>query len=195
MVVAPFFGVRKIPGVKEIMAETEREPQNNPLEDVAAAASDSLKGQTVSVNGSAARRIDAGQVKMQASSAGTIHAHAVSMENSAGVIASAGSLETHDSALGVAIGREVTLKKSVTPVVVAGKVKAAEIRTVFLAAGKVQGKVQTVFTIWTALAAGIGVGAALFGLGQVASRRSPQAKSGVSDAQAENLSKKASKRT
>jgi hypothetical protein len=138
---------------------------------------------------------------MQASSAGTIHAHAVSLENSAAVIASAGSLETHDSALGLAIGREVTLKKSATPVVIAGKVKAAEVRTLFLAAGKVQGKVQTVFTIWTALAAGIGVGAALFGLGQLASRRSPQAKSGAAGAQVEslspteNLSKKASKRT
>ncbi len=46
------------------MAETEREPKNNSLEDVAAAASDTLHGQTVSVTGSATRRINAGQVKM-----------------------------------------------------------------------------------------------------------------------------------
>src|SRR5215203_244751 len=89
-----FFRCHEIPGVEETMADTEREPQSNPLDDVAAAASDSLKGQTVSVNGSAARRIDAGQVKMQGSSAGSIHAHAVSLENSAAGIASAGSLET-----------------------------------------------------------------------------------------------------
>jgi hypothetical protein len=117
------------------------------------------------------------------------------LENSAAGIASAGSLETHDSAVGLAIGREVTLKKSVTPVVVAGKVKAAEIRTVFLAAGKVQGKVQTVFTIWSALAAGVGVGAALFGLGQLASRRSPQVKTEGTGAATTNASKNASKRT
>ena len=183
-----------MPGEKETMADTEREPQNNPLDDVAAAASDSLKGQTVSVNGSAARRIDAGQVKMQGSSAGTIHAHAVSLDSSATAFASAGSLETRDSAIGLTIGREVTLKKSVTPVVIAGKVKAAEMRTVFLAAGKVQGKVHTVFTIWSALAAGLGVGAALFGLGKLASRRTPQAKTEVAGATTTNASKNTSKR-
>jgi hypothetical protein len=173
MAVAPFFGARQRPGKKEIMAETEREPQNNPLEDVAAAASDTLHGQTVSLTGSATRRIDAGQVKMQASSAGRIQAHAVHLENSATGMASAGSIETHDSALGFTLGREVHLAESVTPVVVAGKVEAGEVRTVLLAAGKVQGNVQAVFTIWSALAAGLGLGAALFGLGKVLSRRTP----------------------
>jgi hypothetical protein len=196
MAVAPFFGVVRTPGGKEMMAEPEREPQNNPLDDVAAAASVGLEGQTVSVNGSAARRIDAGQVKMQASSAGKIQAHAVSMENSAAGIAKAGSLEAHDSALGMTIGREVYLKKSVTPVVFAGKVKASEVRTVFFAAGKVQGKVQTVFTIWSALAVGFGLGAALIGLGKLLSHNPSQASPHVANAPASNeqRSKAASRR-
>jgi hypothetical protein len=67
----------------------------------------------------------------------------------------------------------VHLKKSVTPLVVAGKVKANEVRTVLLAAGKVQGNVKAVFTIWSALAAGIGLGAALIGLGSLLSRHVP----------------------
>jgi hypothetical protein len=89
---------------------------------------------------------------------------------------SAGSVETHDSALGVTFGRKVHLTQSATPLVIAGKVEATEVRTVLLAAGKVQGHVQAVFTIWSALAAGFGVGAALIGLGTILSRRSPMKK-------------------
>lgn len=158
------------------MAETEREPKNNSLEDVAAAASDTLHGQTVSVTGSATRRINAGQVKMHTSSAGRIQAHTVNMENSAAALVSAGSLETSDSTLGMAFGRQVHLEKSVTPLVVAGRLQATEVRTVLLVAGKVQGNVQAVFTIWSALAAGFGLGAALIGLGKVLSRRTPTTK-------------------
>jgi hypothetical protein len=65
------------------------------------------------------------------------------------------------------------MKKSITPLVIAGKVKASDVRTVFLVSGKMDGKVQTVFTLWSALAAGVGVGAALFGLGKLFSRTSP----------------------
>jgi hypothetical protein len=159
-------------GEKKTMADSDRGPQNNPpqnssLEEVAAAASDRLHGQLVAVTGSATRRIDAGQVKMQASSAGKIKAHAVRMENSGAGLVNAGSLETHDSAVGVTIGREVQLKKSVTPFIFARKVKAPEVRTVLLAAGKVQGNVRAVFTVWSALAAGFGLGAALLGLGKL----------------------------
>jgi hypothetical protein len=89
---------------------------------------------------------------------------------------SAGSIETHDSALGVTFGREVHLMQSATPLVIAGKVEATEVRTVLLAAGKVQGNVHAVFTIWSALAAGFGVGAALIGLGTILSRRAPMKK-------------------
>jgi hypothetical protein len=157
---------------KKTMADSEREPQNNPsqkssLEEVAAAASDRLQGQSVAVTGSATRRIDAGQVKMQASSAGQVKAHAVRMENSASGVVNAGSMETHDSAVGVTIGRDVQLKKSMTAFIFARKVKASEVRTVLLAAGKVQGDVRAVFTVWSALAAGFGLGAALLGLGKV----------------------------
>jgi hypothetical protein len=159
------------------MAETEREPQHNPLEDVAAAASDSLHGQTVSLTGSATRRVDAGQVKMQASSAGSIKSHAAHLENSAAGLVTAGSIETHDSAIGLAVGREVHLSRSATPLILAAKVESTEVRTVLLAAGKVQGNVQAVFTIWSALAAGFGVGAALIGLGQLFSRRAPATQS------------------
>lgn len=149
------------------MADTEREPQNNSLEDVAAAASRTLPGQTVSVEGSAARHIDAGQVKMQASSAFNIQTHAANVQNSAVAFVNAGAVDAQESAIGLVVGKDVQLKKSATPVIVAGKVKASDVRTVFLMAGRVQGKVQTVFTVWSALAAGFGLGAALLGLGKL----------------------------
>ncbi len=76
----------------------------------------------------------------------------------------------------MAFGRQVHLEKSVTPLVVAGRLQATEVRTVLLVAGKVQGNVQAVFTIWSALAAGFGLGAALIGLGKVLSRRAPTTK-------------------
>jgi hypothetical protein len=57
------------------------------------------------------------------------------------------------------------------PLIFARKVKATEARVVLLAAGKVQGNVQSVFTIWSALAAGFGLGAALIALGKMFSRR------------------------
>lgn len=161
------------------MADTEREPQRNPLEDVAAAASDGLQGKTVSLTGSAARRVDAGQVKMHASSAGSVKAHAVHLENSAAALVNAGALDAHNSAIVLTLGSEVHLTQSGTPVVVAGKVEAKEVRTVLLAAGKVQGKVKAVFTIWSALAAGFGLGAALIGLGKIFSSRTPTTKAAL----------------
>jgi hypothetical protein len=172
----PFFGTSWVPKGKETMAEVERESQNNPLDDVAAAASDRLHGKTISFVGSATGQIDAGQVKMQASSAGRIQAHAVHMENAAAGMVSAGSLETHDSLLGMTVAREAHLTDSLTPLVVASRVEAKEVRTVLLVAGKVQGNVQTVFTLWSALAAGFGLGAALIGLGTIFSRRAPATK-------------------
>jgi hypothetical protein len=39
--------------------------------------------------------------------------------------------------------------------------------------------VQTVFTIWSALAAGFGLGAALIGLGKIFSRRAPITKAAL----------------
>ena len=179
IIVVPFFGLMWIPRRKEIMADLERDPQNNPLEDVAAAASNYLQGEKISLTGSSTRRIDAGQVKMQASSAGRVQAHAVHMENSAAGMVRAGSLETHNSASVVTIAREVHLTESGTPVVIAGDVKAAQVRTVLLAAGKVHGNVQTVFTVWSALAAGFGLGAALLGLGKIFSRRTPMTKAAL----------------
>jgi hypothetical protein len=153
------------------VAESERETQNNPLEDVAAAASDNLQGKTVSISGSAARSINAGQVKMQASSAGRIQAHAVQMENSAAALVNAGSVETHGSAAAFTVGREIHLEDSFTPLLVAGKVKASRVRAVFLLAGEVRGDVHIIFTVWSALAVGFGFGAALLTLGKLFSRR------------------------
>jgi len=115
-------------------------------------------------------------VKMQASSAGSIKSHAAHLESSAAGLVTAGSVETRDSAIGLTVGRDVHLSQSVTPLIVAAKVEATEVRTVLLAAGKVQGNVQAVFTIWSALAAGFGLGAALIGLGKAISRRTPATK-------------------
>jgi hypothetical protein len=166
-----FSGSTLTPGGEKTMADSEREPQNNSLEEVAAAASDRLQAQQVSVNASAARHIEAGQVKMNASSVGRIKAHAVRMENSAAALANTGSLEAQESAVGATIAREVTLKKSMSPLIIAKKVKLTESRVLLLVAGKVQGNVRAVFTIWSALAAGFGVGAALITLGKFFARR------------------------
>ncbi len=46
----------------------------------------------------------------------------------------------------------------------AGRVRAENVQSVFVLAGQVQGNVKSVFTLWTALAVGVGVGVALFGL-------------------------------
>ena len=62
------------------------------------------------------------------------------------------------------VPRTATLRDCSTPLLLAGEVKAEKVNTVFLVAGRAQGSIQAVFTIWSALAAGIGLGAAIVGL-------------------------------
>lgn len=146
------------------MSDSGQNRDENPLDDLAAGMSDSATGKNVTLQSSSAMEVDAGQVQMQQSSAGKIKAHAVRIENSAAGFVRAGTVDAHDSAVGMAAARNLHMKESASPFLVAGSVEADEVNSVFLAAGRVRGTVHTVFTLWTALAAGLGMGAALFGL-------------------------------
>jgi hypothetical protein len=146
------------------MAEDPRPDDNNVLQDFAGVAADQVQGERVAMTGSAAKQVEGGQVTMTGSSAGAVKAHALHMENSAAGAVAGGAVEVRHSAVGAVAGREVTLQATSVGMLAAQTVQATNVRTVALLAGQVRGNVETVFTLWTALAAGAGLGVALFGL-------------------------------
>jgi hypothetical protein len=148
------------------MGERDKKPleDENPLEEVAAQAGSAMGSRRVAVTGSNLGRVEAGQVQMTGSSALRVKGHAVRMESSAAGVVTGGSVEANRSGVVMAVARDLTLNEAGAPLVVAGQVKAETVRTVVMLAGQVQGNVQTVFSLWTALAAGVGAGVAFFGL-------------------------------
>ncbi|HXF60039.1 MAG TPA: hypothetical protein VNK95_00400, partial [Caldilineaceae bacterium] len=97
--------------------------------------------------------------------------------SSAAMVVTGGSVEANRSGVVMAVARELSLNEAGAPLVMAGQVKAGTVRTAVMLAGQVQGNVRTVFTLWTALAAGIGAGVAFYGL-RALSRRAASGKQG-----------------
>lgn len=157
------------------MADEHREHNDNPLDEAAAQASgrlqaDRVEADHVAVAGSAVQRVEAGQVQMSGSSAGHVQAHALHVEGSAVGSVRGGAVELADGLVGIATGEAVKLKDVAASFIVARHAEAEQVRTVVLVAGRVDGSVSTVFTVWTALAAGAGMGVALFGLRMLGGR-------------------------
>ena len=159
------------------MGERKNKPveDENPLEEAAAKAGDALRSRRVAMTGSNAARVEAGQVEMTGSSAWRVQGHALRLDSSAAVVVTGGSVEANRSGVVMAVARDVSLNEAGTPLVMAGQVKAGSVRAVVLLAGKVQGNVRTVFSLWTALAAGLGAGVAFYGL-RALSRRATSGK-------------------
>jgi hypothetical protein len=144
----------------------QHKPDENPLEDAAAAMSEGLTGTSVEVEQASKRHIEGGQVHMTDSAAKSVSASALHMEDSAALVVHSGSVDVNEGAIGVSISSNAMLNNSTTGVVVSRNVKASDVRSMMLIAGKVDGDVETVFTPLTALAAGAGLA---FGLVSITS--------------------------
>lgn len=129
---------------------------DNPLEDAAAEMSEGLRGTTVQVEQTSKSRVEGGQVRMVDSAAKSVSASALHMEESAAAIVRSGSVDASESAMGVTLASDVSLLESNALLAVAKTVQASDSRALMVIAARVDGKVETLFTPLTALAAGAG---------------------------------------
>jgi hypothetical protein len=165
--VAPFFG--------HVKAKREQKARlmmdENPLDTLAATAAAGARPAPVMMQGSSAQRVEAGQVHLQGSAAGVIRSQAARIEESAVALALAGAVDAQDSAFGLLVAREATLRESGAPLLVAGTLHTDKAQALVVAAGRVDGDVQAVFTWQSALALGVGLGMTLVGAALWWSRR------------------------
>ncbi len=143
------------------MAEQPHDHPENPLEELAARLSGRLARKPVDLHEKSATHVEGGQISMKESAARSIRASALHMEDSAAGYVRAGSVDAGESMIGVAVAGNATLRDVTNSALVARHVEADHVRTVFLAAGRVEGRISTFFTPWTAFAAGAGLGVTL----------------------------------
>ncbi len=139
--------------------ESNKKPNENPLEEWAAEASESLSGGETRMRESSADHVSGGQVSMFQSAARRVETSALHMEESAAALVRAGSVEADDSSIALATARRLTVSESNASILVGQEVQAEDVRVGLLLAARVEGSVRTLFSPRTALAFGMGIGA------------------------------------
>ncbi|MCB0045707.1 MAG: hypothetical protein H6642_17205 [Caldilineaceae bacterium] len=140
------------------MANESQNQDGNPLENFAAAASQELGEQPISLSETMVEHVAGGQVSLHQSGVRSLQASALRLEESGAGFVRAGTIDVHNSGIGVAVARRMTLQEANSSVVVAQEVQATDVRTLALFAARVSGNISTVFTPVTALLAGAGFG-------------------------------------
>lgn len=135
----------------------EQDTNENPLEDAAAEMSAGLSGTVVEIEQTSKSRVEGGQVRMTDSAAKSVEASALHMEDSAAGLVRSGSVDVTDGAIGVAVASQMNVRESSSLVSVAKMMDAEDVRSLVIVASHVNGKVESVFTPLTALAAGAGL--------------------------------------
>ena len=152
------------------MSERPEDPEENPLDDLAAELSENLTEKAVEISDSAQTHVEGGQVQMKQSAARTVQASALHMDESAAGLIRSGSVDIVDSAVGAVVARTMHLQETTTSLVVAQTVEASDVRTFFLLTSGARGNLTATLTPQTALFAGAGFGLMLWLLKWLSSR-------------------------
>ncbi|MEZ4658917.1 MAG: hypothetical protein R2911_15230 [Caldilineaceae bacterium] len=144
------------------MHEHNRQPGENPLEDLADELSRVLGDNQKELNAESAQHVQAGQVWMRNSAARTVDAHAVHSEDSALGLVRANTVDVNKSASGFIVAQDVHLDDSTNTVTIAKTAKVQNSTSVLLIAGRIEGDVKSVLTPWSAFAVGAGIGVVIY---------------------------------
>lgn len=136
----------------------EEKSDDNPLEEAAADLSSDLEGKRVDLEDSAVGVVQGGHVAMRDSAARSVRAQALNMSDSAAGFVLTKSLDMREAAIGFAASEQVTVQSGNIGLLASGRLKAEELCTWLVVAGKVEGNVNTKFSLLSALALGAGFG-------------------------------------
>ncbi|MEZ4708033.1 MAG: hypothetical protein R3A44_12545 [Caldilineaceae bacterium] len=152
------------------MHEHNRQPGENPLEDLADELSQVLGDTPTELDSESTQHVQAGQVWMRNSAARTVDAHAVHSEDSALGVIRANTVDVNKSAAGFIVAQEVHLDESTNTVTIAKTAKVQNSTSVLLIAGRVEGDVKSVLTPMSAFAVGAGLGVMFYLLKSILSK-------------------------
>ena len=152
------------------MHEHNKQPGQNPLEDLADELSQALGDNQRELEETSAAQVQAGQVRMRDSAARTINAHALHSEDSALGFIRANMVEVSKSALGITVAQEAHLDESTNTVIIAKTANVKNSTSVLLIAGRIEGDVKSILTPVSALAIGAGIGVMVYLLKNIFSK-------------------------
>ena len=152
------------------MHEQNRQPGENPLEDLADELSRTLGETPKEIDSESAQHVQAGQVWMRNSAARSVSAHAVHSEDSALGLIRANTVDVHKSASGFIAAQDVRLDESTNTVTIAKTAKMQNATSILLIAGRVEGDVKSALTPLSAFAVGAGLGAMFYLLKNILSK-------------------------